>query len=209
MRTPLHTVTSLDNVQAAVPPASARQRGTTFTSLDDVQVASPCTADWNTMAGDGRVRFCPQCRQNVYHISAMTTEQATALLREKERTPCVRFFRRRDGTVMTADCPVGIRQLAGHAWRWTATMLAATFAVVLGLLGWVIARPRATMGALSGPRCSSGSSSSAGQGVTMGDIGRPPRKAGDGVDREKLAEGQQPDANNHNDDGDDEAPPRP
>ena len=50
MRTPLDTVTSLDDVQAAVPPASARQRGTTFTSLDDVQVASPCTADWKISA---------------------------------------------------------------------------------------------------------------------------------------------------------------
>jgi hypothetical protein len=167
MRTPLHTVTSLDEVQAAAPPASAPgRRGVAFTSLDDVQVASPCTANWDAMAGDDRRRFCPQCHQNVYNISAMTREQALSLLRERERTPCVRFFRRRDGTILTADCPIGIRQIAGHAWGWTAMTWAALIAFGLGLLGWAVGRPRATMGAC-------GTSSNSRQGVTLGDMGRP------------------------------------
>ena len=28
-----------------------------------------------------------------------------------EGSPCVRFYRRFDGTVLTADCPVGLRKL--------------------------------------------------------------------------------------------------
>jgi hypothetical protein len=144
------------------------------------------------MAGDGRVRFCPYRRQNVYNLSGMSKEQATALMRAKERAPCIRFYRRRDGTVMTADCPVGVRRIAADAWRWTAAAAATGLAFVLGLFGWAVAGPRATMG-------SCGSSSSR-QGVTMGEpVPRPPL----------VVEGRQPDANNRNDDGDDEAPPRP
>jgi hypothetical protein len=186
------------------------------------------------MAGDRRVRFCPHCRQNVYNLSGMSKEQATALLREKERTPCVRFYRRRDGTVMTADCPVGIRQIAGHAWGWTAMTWAALIAFGLGLLGWAVGRPRATMGAV-GPSSSAGpGGSESRQGVTMGEIERPPRKAGAELDREQQAEGKQQAANGGDPDGpgrgpmiildgqghplkaadpagdgDDEAPPRP
>jgi hypothetical protein len=102
-------------------------------SLDDLEVATPCSADWASMAGDDVVRFCPQCRQNVYNISGMTADEATALLGDKDRLRCVRFYRRRDGTVMTADCPIGIRQLVRHPWRWTLALIAAVFAVMVGL----------------------------------------------------------------------------
>jgi hypothetical protein len=107
----------------------------TLAPLNDLQVASPCPVGWHGMAGDDRVRFCPQCRQHVYNLTAMTAEEATALLRQKEGKPCVRFYRRRDGTVMTADCPVGLRQIARHPWRWVAASLAAVLAGVLPGLG--------------------------------------------------------------------------
>ena len=79
-------------------------------SLDNVRVASPCKADWKRMVGDDRVRFCAQCGKNVYNLSGMAREEAEAFLREIEAAPCVRFFRRADGTVLTSDCPVGLRR---------------------------------------------------------------------------------------------------
>ena len=75
-----------------------------------LRVASPCPADWNAMQGDDRMRFCGQCEKNVYNISAMTHAEAEALIREKEGKLCVRFYQRTDGTVLTADCPVGKRR---------------------------------------------------------------------------------------------------
>ena len=75
-----------------------------------LRVASPCPADWSAMQGDDRMRFCGQCEKNVYNISAMTHAEAEALIREKEGKLCVRFFQRTDGTVLTADCPVGRRR---------------------------------------------------------------------------------------------------
>lgn len=40
--------------------------------LRDIRIASPCSADWDRMCGDDRVRFCPECQLNVYNFSAMT-----------------------------------------------------------------------------------------------------------------------------------------
>jgi hypothetical protein len=72
--------------------------------FDDIGVATPCTADWNEMRGDERVRHCGQCRQNVYDLSTMTRAEALATIRAREGRMCVRLFRRTDGTVVTSDC---------------------------------------------------------------------------------------------------------
>jgi hypothetical protein len=73
--------------------------------LEKIQVASPCTVSWETMSGDGRVRYCSKCSNSVYHLSEMTREQAQALIVKEEGRLCVRYFQRADGTVMTRDCP--------------------------------------------------------------------------------------------------------
>jgi hypothetical protein len=79
---------------------------TKFT-LDQLRVASPCPASWDEMRGDDKSRFCLQCQKHVYNFAAMTAEEGLALVREKEGDLCGRLTRRRDGTVMTQDCPVG------------------------------------------------------------------------------------------------------
>jgi hypothetical protein len=79
--------------------------------LSEIRIASPCTASWDEMQGDDRVRFCQHCRLNVYNLSAVTRREAEALVKEKEGRLCVRLYRRRDGTALTADCPVGLRAL--------------------------------------------------------------------------------------------------
>ncbi|HLJ56423.1 MAG TPA: hypothetical protein VKT77_15395 [Chthonomonadaceae bacterium] len=79
--------------------------------LQNVRVASPCRASWEEMDpvdGD-RVRFCAGCRKRVYNLSALCQAEAEGLLREHEGHLCVRYYRRRDGTILTADCPVGLR----------------------------------------------------------------------------------------------------
>jgi len=79
--------------------------------LDQVRVASPCKADWNEMLGDERVRFCLSCEKNVYNLSSMAKDEAEALLRERLGDDlCIRFYQRADGTILTADCPVGVKK---------------------------------------------------------------------------------------------------
>jgi hypothetical protein len=78
--------------------------------LENVSIAAPCKASWDEMVGDEHVRFCGQCEKNVYNLSSLARDEAEALLAAKEGTICVRLFRRTDGTVLTADCPVGVRR---------------------------------------------------------------------------------------------------
>ena len=79
--------------------------------LEAISVASPCSADWNAMTGDERSRFCGVCAKNVYNLSALTRAQAETLIAEKEGDLCVRYFQRADGTMLTADCPIGLLRL--------------------------------------------------------------------------------------------------
>jgi hypothetical protein len=76
-----------------------------------LKVASPCKVPWDSMQGDDAVRFCGSCQKNVYNLSAMSIEQTEQLLASPSGTPCVRFFQRADGTVMTNDCPVGAQRV--------------------------------------------------------------------------------------------------
>jgi hypothetical protein len=78
--------------------------------LDLAYVASPCSADWNQMRGNERTRFCEDCGKNVYNLSAMSFDDAETFLRSLTGETCVRIHRRNDGTVLTQDCPVGVRR---------------------------------------------------------------------------------------------------
>jgi hypothetical protein len=78
--------------------------------LDAVRIASPCGASWEAMRGDERVRFCDKCHKNVYNLSAMSRDEAEALIVAKDGDLCARIYQRADGTVMSADCPVGAKK---------------------------------------------------------------------------------------------------
>ena len=104
-----------------------------FSLLDGLTVATPCPASWDAMAGDDRVRFCPACRLNVYNLSALGRPEAEALLRQKEGRVCLRFYRWADGTVLTRDCPVGLRA-ARRNLGLVAGTVAATLLMGLALL---------------------------------------------------------------------------
>ena len=103
-------------------------------SLDDIRIASPCKSDWNQMYGDERRRFCADCKLNVYNLSGMTRDEAERLVMNSEGRLCVRFFRRKDGTILTQDCPVGWRAIKRRASRVVVAMSSAVFAFFAGLL---------------------------------------------------------------------------
>ena len=79
--------------------------------LDKVRVAAPCNADWNAMIGDYRTRFCGHCNLHVYNLSSMTKAEAESLIARSEGKLCVRFYRRADGSILTENCPVGLRAI--------------------------------------------------------------------------------------------------
>ncbi len=79
--------------------------------LDKVRVASPCNADWEQMTGNDRARFCGQCNLNVYNLSDMASSEAELLIGRNEGRLCVRYYRRADGSILTRDCPIGLRAI--------------------------------------------------------------------------------------------------
>lgn len=102
--------------------------------LESIRIAAPCKADWNAMTGDERVRFCGQCKLNVYNLSEMTRQEATDLVVAKEGKLCVRFYQRADGTVITQNCPVGLRKLRDAVHK-LATVVASALSFVLSIGG--------------------------------------------------------------------------
>jgi len=99
--------------------------------LDQVRIAAPCSARWEAMPGGERVRSCEQCGHKVYNLSAMSSEDAAALIREAEGRVCVRLYRRADGSVITQDCPKGLRAVRLRAAR-TATLAFTSLAAAFG-----------------------------------------------------------------------------
>ena len=101
--------------------------------LDGVRVAAPCPADWNRMVGDERMRYCGQCDLHVYNLSGMTRTQAESLITNAEGRLCVRFYRRADGTILTRNCPVGLRALKRRVTRVAGAMLSAVLGFLAGI----------------------------------------------------------------------------
>ena len=79
--------------------------------LNNIRIASPCSQKWEAMNGDERQRFCSHCQLHVYNFSAMTKAEVEGLLRNAESRVCGRFYQRTDGTMLTQDCPVGLRAM--------------------------------------------------------------------------------------------------
>jgi hypothetical protein len=149
--------------------------------LDYVRVAAPCPADWERMTGDERVRFCNQCNLHVYNLSGMTKREAETLVTNTEGRLCVRFYRRADGSVLTRNCPVGLRVIKQRVSR---TLGAALSAVISFFAGFGLveslkpARVMHTMGTIAMP-------------VNQGEMAIPPTTGSDiqpAVDKPPVGE---------------------
>jgi hypothetical protein len=126
-------------------------------TLNQVRVAASCPADWDQMIGSDRVRFCGQCSLNVYNLSGLTRSDAETLIAGTEGRLCVRFYRRSDGSIITKDCPVGLRAIR----RRVSYVARAISSMVLGLFAGlgvheafssiVPFAPQRTMGVMAAP----------------------------------------------------------
>ena len=104
-------------------------------NIDHLRIAAPCPIGWEQMTGDDRVRFCDHCQLNVYNISALSRTEAEKLIASTEGRLCARLFRRADGTVLTKDCPVGLRALRRRVAKRTAALFAAIVSLSALALG--------------------------------------------------------------------------
>ncbi len=104
--------------------------------FDNIKIASPCNENWNEMFGDQQTRFCGNCEMNVYNISEMSRKEAERLIYKQEGRLCVRLYRRHDGTIITKDCPVGLKALKRRLGK-IATAVASLVITIIGGIGFV------------------------------------------------------------------------
>lgn len=104
--------------------------------LDNVRIAAPCDKAWNAMPGDDRTRYCDACEKNVFNLVGMGHDDAMQLIHEKEGNLCVRLYQRSDGTLLTGDCPVGLRALRRKLRRAVGVVVAClTFLITVATFG--------------------------------------------------------------------------
>jgi hypothetical protein len=99
-------------------------------TLGNVRIAARCSADWDSMFGNERIRFCGQCQLNVYNLSEMSEAEAERLIGQTEGRLCVRYYRRQDGSIITQNCPIGLRAIKRRLSR-------AAKAVAFSVLGFI------------------------------------------------------------------------
>lgn len=105
-----------------------------FTStLENVRVAAPCSADWDNMFGNERVRLCEQCQLNVYNLSEMSKTEAERLIGQAEGRVCVRYYRRRDGSIITQNCPIGLRAIKRRLSRVATAAVSSVLSFMAGV----------------------------------------------------------------------------
>lgn len=102
--------------------------------LDHVYIAAPCSITWESMSGTDRVRTCSGCDRNVWNLSDMSKSEAEQFIAENGASECAIFYRRKDGTIMNDNCPVGLRMLRQKA-RDFAGLVAGFLSMVLGAPG--------------------------------------------------------------------------
>lgn len=92
-----------------------------------IAIAAPCSIIWESMIGDEKTRLCEGCSKNVYNLSAMSQSEAESFLQNATELPCLKFYRRHDGTIMFENCPKGLRKLrdaAKFSWKIASFVLA-------------------------------------------------------------------------------------
>ncbi|MBX9688542.1 MAG: hypothetical protein K2X27_17670 [Candidatus Obscuribacterales bacterium] len=160
--------------------------------LDRVLVAAPCPVSWDSMEGDERVRFCSGCSCNVYNISDMSKTEAESFLEKNGVSQCLRFFRRSDGTIMTDNCPRGLRAMRDRC----RSSMKTVAGLVTALLAFVPAVRAQDADKESAPRVLGGKPMmhppGAGKGNAAGSKDKPVLFLGDDCTKNKNLPSPQP-----------------
>ncbi|HWW77136.1 MAG TPA: ankyrin repeat domain-containing protein [Pyrinomonadaceae bacterium] len=88
-----------------------------------LQIGGPCSAEWDSMAGNERVRFCAHCSLHVHNLSETTPAQASQLVRRSGGRLCLRVERDPGGVPRTralAEPLYQIRQIRRRVSRFAA-----------------------------------------------------------------------------------------
>ena len=130
-------------------------------TLDQIQIPTPCHANWDTMTGDDRRRFCGECGKHVFDLSAISRSEAEQLINAHAGKLCVQFARGADGRIVTQENP--------PRW-WSRAGLSTALACLLALVGCRRNDPPTTQPKMSGEAISRTAGAMAAPETFMGDV---------------------------------------
>ena len=96
-----------------------------------IRVSSPCPKSWLELPGNDRVRYCAECKLNVYNLADLSREEIEKLVRRTQGRLCGRLYRRAEGTATLGDCPASKDREIVHRIFSIAAVLG------LALFGWL------------------------------------------------------------------------
>src|SRR5688572_29715324 len=96
---------------------------------NDLTVASPCTADWDSMIGNDQVRFCEHCNLKVHNLSLMTRNQAELLVARSNGRLCVRYHHDSAGQMLALPVRHKLHRIGRRVSRIAAGAFTATLSV--------------------------------------------------------------------------------
>jgi hypothetical protein len=96
-----------------------------------VTIKTPCSVAWDEWKEGEMVRFCDLCQLNVHNLSTRSDKEVKELLKNRTGRLCVFMYQRRDGSMVTDNCPVSLRVLRNKIKGWVAGLLL--------VLTWVVA----------------------------------------------------------------------
>jgi len=105
------------------------------TTLDAISIPNPCPSEWDSMTGNRRMRFCQECNKHVYNLSAMTRDEAEALVARFEGRLCARIARDAEGVILDDDLQAAPQLISRRA----SPVAAALVTALIGLSGNVLA----------------------------------------------------------------------
>lgn len=98
-------------------------------SLSNVSVASPCSADWDSMIGNDQVRFCGHCNLDVHNLSRMSRSQAERLVARANGRLCIRYDEDPAGRPLTLPAGRKLHHIGRRVSRLAAGAFTATLSV--------------------------------------------------------------------------------
>jgi hypothetical protein len=95
-----------------------------------LEILEPCSADWDSMVGDDRARFCAHCRKHVHNLSEVTPREALDLVLRTGGRLCLSIERDPQGVPRTRALVEPLYRIGRRASRLAAGAFGA--ALTLG-----------------------------------------------------------------------------
>ncbi|MGI8731828.1 MAG: carboxypeptidase-like regulatory domain-containing protein [Pyrinomonadaceae bacterium] len=94
-----------------------------------IEIKTPCTADWDSMIGNDRIRFCEHCNLTVNDLSNLTPKRVRRLIVKSRGRLCVRYRRLPDGSPLLKAVPKKLHTIGRRASRIAAGAFTATLSL--------------------------------------------------------------------------------